>query len=314
MAANPLDKLLKPRFPSIAVGIESDGASVVQLDRARGGFVVKRAASVILPPEVIHPSFDSSNIQEPVELATALTDLVTSAGLLRQRKWSTSVPEASTRSAIITIEGATTSRREIEEVFEWKIERTFGAPVSELRLSRELLAPDAQKQTRYLVNAIRLNVLAEYEAVFGSLGWHVGLVLPRHAGEEQWLRNGHQGDGLLLTSHGEGFTAVLMRANRTLTLRSVFCDPAERDDELHRVLLFYSQRASAGKQSDTPSLDRLLVVGEHLDKARVAEITEETFGVRLKPMGAGDVGLTIPAGRLDFDAIAAPAGLARLAW
>lgn len=314
MASNPLDKLLKPRFPSVAVGIESDVASVVQLDRARGGFVVKRAASVNLPPEVIQPGFESSNIPEPVELATALTDLVTSAGLLRQRKWSTSLPEASTRSAIITIEGTTTSRREIEEVFEWKIERTFGAPLSELRLSREQLAPDPQKQTRYLVNAIRLDVLAEYEAVFASLGWHVGLVLPRHAGEEQWLRNGHQGDGLLLTAHDEGFTAVLVRGNRTLTLRSVFCDAAERDDELHRVLLFYSERAGAGKQRETSSLDRLLVVGEHLDKARVVEIAEETFGIRLKPLAAGDVGLMIPAGNLDFDAIAAPAGLARLAW
>jgi hypothetical protein len=176
------------------------------------------------------------------------------------------------------------------------------------------LAPDAQRQTRYLVNAIRLDVLAEYEAVFASLGWHVGLVLPRHAGEEQWLRNGHQGDGLLLTGYDEGFTAVLMRGNRTLTLRSVLCDEAERDDELHRVLLFYSERAGSGKQNETSSLDRLLVVGEQLDKTRVAEIAEETFGVRLKPLAAGDVGLMIPAGNLDFDSIAAPAGLARLAW
>lgn len=314
MPANPLDKLLKPRFPSVAVGIESNAASVVQLDRVRGAFVVKRAASVHLTPELLRPNFDTTNINDPAELARVLTELIASAGLLRQRKWSTSLPEAATRSAIVTIEGATTSRREIEEVFEWKIERTFGAPSSALRLSREQLAPDAQKQARYLVNAIRLEVLAEYEAVFASLGWHVGLILPRHAGEEQWLRNGHQGDGLLLTAHDEGFTAVLMRGNRTLTLRSVFCDEAERDDELHRVLLFYSERAAAGKQSETACLDRLLVVGEHLDKARVAEIAAETFGVRLKPLAAVDVGLMIPAGELDFDTIAAPAGLARLAW
>jgi len=314
MPANPLDRLLKPRFPSAAVGIEGDGASVVQLDRARGAFIVKRAASVSLPAQVVRPGFESSNIRNPVELATALTDLITSAGLLRQRKWSTSLPEASTRSAIITIEGAASSRREIEEMFEWKIERTFGAPSSQLRLSREQLAPDAQKQSRYLVNAVRQEVLAEYEAVFAALGWHVGLILPRHAGEEQWLRNGHRGDGLLLTAHDEGFTAVLMRGNRTLTLRSVFCDPAERDDELHRVLLFYRERAGAGKQNEAPSLDRLLVVGDQLDKVRVTEIAEETFGVRLKPLAAGDVGLVIPGGDLDFDAIAAPAGLARLAW
>ena len=311
---NPLDKLLKPRFPAVAVGIESDGASVVQLDRARGAFVVKRAASVNLSPELIRPAFDSTNINDPTELAHALTDLVTSAGLLRQRKWSTSLPEAAIRSAVVTIEGATTSRRETEEVFEWKIERAFGAPMSQLRLSREQLAPDAQKQARYLVNAIRQEVLAEYEAVFAALGWHVGLVLPRHAGEEQWLRNGHDGDGLLLTAHNEGFTAVLVRGDRILTLRSVFCDEAERDDELHRVLLFYRQRSDTGKQNDTTSLNRLLVVGEHLNKARVAEIAEDTFGVRLKPLAAADVGLMIPPGDLAFDTIAAPAGLARMAW
>jgi hypothetical protein len=108
-------------------------------------------------------------------------------------------------------------------------------------------------------------------------------------------------------------TAVLVRGNRTLTLRSVFCDASERDDELHRVLLFYRERAGVGKESET-ALDRLLVVGEQLDKARVTQIAEDTFGVRLKPLAAGDVGLMIPPGDLDFDAIAAPAGLARLAW
>lgn len=310
--ANPLDRLLKPRFPSAAVGIESDAASVVQLDRARNGFVVKRAASVRLPADLISASFDSSNINEPGDLTAALTDLITSAGLLRQRKWSTSLPEASTRSAIITIEGTTTSRREVEEMFEWKIERAFGAPLSELRLTRDQLAPGAQKQTRYLVNAVRLDVLAEYEAVFAALGWHVGLVLPRHAGEEQWLRNGQPGDGLLLTAHEEGFTAVLIRGGRPLTLRSVFCAADECDDELHRVLLFYRDRSRS--ESNEPSLSRLLVLGEHLNKKRVTEIAEETFGVNLQPLGAADVGLLIPGPELDFDAIAAPAGLARLAW
>ncbi|HJZ79154.1 MAG TPA: hypothetical protein VKD91_02380 [Pyrinomonadaceae bacterium] len=314
MAANPLDKLLKPRFPAVAVGIESDSASVVQLERAKGGFVVRRAASLNLPPELVRPSFETANISDPAELARALTDLATSAGLLRQRKWSTCLPEATIRSAILTIEGAPASRREIEEVFEWKIERAFGAPLAEMRISREQLAPDAQKQTRYLVNAIRQEVLAEYESVFAALRWHVGLVLPRHAGEEQWLRHSRQGDGLLLTAHEEGFTAVLVRDNRPLTLRAVFCEAAEYDDELHRVLLFYRNRAGSGVPKETSSVNRLLVVGEQLDKARVAEIAQDTFGVTLKPLGAAEVGLQIPGRDLDFDAIAAPAGLARMAW
>ncbi|HSV22959.1 MAG TPA: hypothetical protein VLJ17_08020, partial [Xanthobacteraceae bacterium] len=186
---------------------------MVQLDRARGGFTVKRAASIDLPTGLVRATFDESNIDDPAELTRALSDLLAAAGLLHQRKWSVTLPETSTRAAVLALEGPPTSRRELEEVLEWKIERSFGAPLSELRVSRDQLAPDSQRQSRYLITAIRLSVLAEYEATFAGLGWQAGLILPRHAGEEQWLRNGQQGDGLLLTAHAEGFTAVLMRNN-----------------------------------------------------------------------------------------------------
>jgi len=284
----------------------------VQLDRARGAFLIKRAATVNLPADLIKASFDESNIAEPDALIESLSDLVTSAGLLRQRKWSVTLPEATTRSAILTIDAAGGSRREIEEVLEWKIERAFGAPLSELRLGRDQLPASNQKQARYLVTGVRVSVLAEYESVFATLGWQMGLVLPRHVGEEQWLRGGTSaGDGLLLSAHDEGFTAVLMRNNRPLTLRSVFCETAECDDELHRILLFYRDRS--GSNGDGTSVSRLLVMGDRLDKQRVAEIAEETLGVRLQPLGAADVGLSVP-GDLLFDTVAAPAGLARMAW
>ncbi len=282
---------------------------MVQLDRSRGGFVVRRAATLNLPADLVHASFDESNV-EPAQLAAALSDLATSAGLLRQKKWCVALPEATARSAILTIDGGGGSRREVEEVLEWKIERTFGAPVSELRVAREQLPLNEQKQERYLATAVRLSVLAEYEAAFAALGWHSGLVLPRHVGEEQWLREG-AGDGLLLSAHDEGFTAVLLRNARPLTVRSVFCDPQECDDELHRVLLFYRERS--GSNGDGSPVNRLLVVGEGLDKNRVAEIARESLGANLRPLDAADVGLSIP-GDLPFDTIAAPAGLARLAW
>ena len=305
------DKLLKPRFPTCAVGIEHGSASVVQLDRSRGGYVIKRAATVNLAPDLVQASFEQSNVTDPDQLIGALSDLMTSAGLLRQRKWSVTLPEATTRSTILTIESSGGSRREIEEVIEWKIERSFGAPASELRVAREQLAANEQKQARYLLTAVHLSVLAEYESIFSALGWQAGLVLPRHVGEEQWLRDGVGGDGLLLSSHEGGFTAVLLRNNRPLTLRSVICDTEECDDELHRVLLFYRDRT--GSNGDGSSVSRLMVMGARLDKSRVAEIARETLGVSLKPLEAADVGLMIP-GDLPFDLIAAPAGAARLAW
>jgi hypothetical protein len=306
------DRLLRPRLPSCAVGIDGGFASVVQLDRGRSGFTLKRAALIELPAKLIRPSFHETNLDDPTELASHLSNLITSAGLLRQRKWSVTLPEATARGAIITIEGKPGSRRELEEVLEWKIERSFGASLSELRITREQLAPDPQNQMRFLVSAIRVSVLNEYESIFAALGWHAGLILPRHDGEAQWLGNG-QGAGLLLTGHEEGFTAVLSRRAKLLTLRTVFCDPEECDDELHRVLLFYRERSGSNGEGQG-AVDRLIVTGNSLDKQRVAEIARETLGVELNPMGAAEVGLNLPSRELPFDIIAAPAGLARMAW
>jgi len=78
MAANPLDKILRPRFPACAVGFEKDAIAAVQLERGRGGFVVKRAASLPCPP-IWCARFDESNVGDPAELAAALSDLLTSA-------------------------------------------------------------------------------------------------------------------------------------------------------------------------------------------------------------------------------------------
>ena len=69
MASNPLDKILRPRFPACAVGFEKDAIAAVQLERGRGGFVVRRAASVTLPADLVRPGFDESNVGDPAENA-----------------------------------------------------------------------------------------------------------------------------------------------------------------------------------------------------------------------------------------------------
>src|SRR3982074_3047487 len=103
MPANPLGKLLKPRFPPSAVGLDSGGAAVVQLDKGRSGFTVKRAASINLPSGLVRASFNESNIDDPGELARSLSDLLAAAGLMHQRKWSVTLPETSTRAAVVTL-------------------------------------------------------------------------------------------------------------------------------------------------------------------------------------------------------------------
>ncbi|HKS29395.1 MAG TPA: hypothetical protein VJS44_16310 [Pyrinomonadaceae bacterium] len=315
---NPFRRLVNPRLPAAAIGLEAGEAAAVLLERRRSLFTIKRAATISLPRQLLKPSFEETNISDMNELADALAQLITSAGLQRQKRWSVALPGAATRSSIVTLEGAPGSRSEADEVLRWKMERVFGHPVEELRIAHERLAPDAQGRARYMAVAVRLTVLAEYETVFAALGWRAGLVLPRHVAEMQWLERpgaAWRGDSLLVSSHTEGFTAVIVRGTEPLAVRAIICDPEDRDDELYRLLLFYRDRlASPAETVEAHSIERLLAIGDGINSTQVGEVVNDTLGVRLDSMDAAQVGLALPSAELDFQAIAAPAGLATMGW
>lgn len=277
-------------------------------------FTLRRAASVTLSESLISPSFDEPNISDLSQLAEVLKELATSAGLLRQRKWSVCLPEAAMRTFILTMESNVTSRSELEEVLKWKMERGFGAPEDELSISKEALPRDSQGRDRFLAVGIRLSVLAEYESVFSALGWRAGLVLPRHLGEARWLTRNGTGDSLLLTAHDDGFTAAIFRNREPLVMRTVVCELDEREDEFFRMLLFYRDRQAAETNGGGQGLTQLMVIGRGFGKERASEIASETLGEHLHVLRAEDVGLMLPSSDLSFDAIAAPAGLATLHW
>lgn len=325
MSLNPFVRLLAPSYPSTASGLESDRATVVQLERERRSYRLRRAATIALPKGVLQPGFAVANIPEPRDLGDALVALAGSAGLGRQKRWSVTLPAETTRSSILTLETAPASGGEQEEMLNWKIERAFGFPRDELRVSRESLPSDSAGRSRYLATAVNRAVLAEYEAVFDSLNWQAGLVTSRHAGEGNWLAGRsavgrREIDSLLVSSHESGFTAIVMRGSVPLLVRSVTCDPEDRNDELFRVLLFYRDRlaSDAGENGNGDALaynlERLMVTGPGFSPADVSMLIDETLGTHVVPAGAEDVGLAIPPGDLEFDDLVAPAGLAALAW
>ena len=313
--ANLLSRLIDPWYPATAIGLEKGVASVVQLERVKGSICkLRRAATFNIAESLVRPSFEEINIDSPQALAAVLNELATSAGLLRQKRWSLSLPEATARTLVLTLESQSQSAGELQDVLRWKIERGFGLPVEELSVSKERLQKDPQGRDRYLVIAVKKSVLAEYEAVLESLGWRAGLILPRHLGEAQWLvRNGGAGDSLLLSGSSQGFTGVIFRDKHPLIVRTVVCTEDEFEDEFYRLLLFYRDR-SGPETGQAPALTRLMVVGEGITKQRAGEIVNETTGGDLRPLHAEELGLQLPNRDFNFDSIAAPAGLATLAW
>jgi hypothetical protein len=313
--ANLLSRLIDPWYPATALGLEKGIASVVQLERTRGSSCkLRRAATFNIDESLVRPSFDEQNIANGAQLAAVVKDLATSAGLMRQKRWSLSLPEATTRTLVLTMETQSQSAGEAQEVLRWKIERGFGATLEELSISKDRLQKDTQGRDRYLVIAVRKAILAEYEAMLDTLGWRAGLILPRHLGEAQWLvRNGSAGDSLLLSGSSQGFTGVIFRDKHPLIVRTVTCTEDEFEDEFYRFLLFYRDR-SVPETGAGQGLARLMVIGEGITKQRAGEIVNETTGGDLRPLQAEDLGLQLPNREFSFDSIAAPAGLATLSW
>jgi Tfp pilus assembly PilM family ATPase len=314
--ANLLSRLVDPRYPATAIGLEKGVASVIHLERIKGAACkLRRAATFNIAESLVRPGFDETNIEQPGQLSAVLNELAASAGLLKQKRWSMSLPEATTRTLVLTMESQTQSAAELQEVLKWKVERGFGAPIEELSISKERLQKDSQGRDRYLVIAVRKSVLAEYEAVLESLGWRAGLILPRHLGEAQWLvKNGTAGDSLLLSGSSQGFTGVIFRDKHPLIVRTVTCAEEEFEDEFYRLLLFYRDRSVPEGATAGQTLTRLMVIGEGITKQRAGEIVNETTGGDLRPLEAEDLGLQLPSRDFSFDSIAAPAGLATLSW
>src|SRR5229473_2827862 len=116
--ANPLSKLIHPWYPSNAIGFEKGLLTMVQLERGKGASTLKRAATVSLPESLIRPSFDEPNISDLSELAAALTDLATSAGLLQRKRWSASLPDAQGRDRYLMVATRAAVLAEYESVLD----------------------------------------------------------------------------------------------------------------------------------------------------------------------------------------------------
>ncbi len=121
------------------------------------------------------------------------------------------------------------------------------------------------------------------------------------------------------------FAGYETELRRMMRVREVLCDGEDCADELYRLLLFYRDRAlgttadPAEEAGGATNLRRLLVVGKNsagigLSEARVSEVVNETLGANMHTLDAKTIGLALPQSELSFDEIAAPAGIATLAW
>ncbi|HSB09670.1 MAG TPA: hypothetical protein VLM38_09310 [Blastocatellia bacterium] len=289
-----------------------DNFAVVDLRRGRGGFSLASTAVTQLPAGLVAPAFDSLNIQDPQELSAIITQTAEGAGLLNRKRWSAALPDATARTLVVMLESRPASRRELDEMLAWKIERLIGGSSKELNISRQRLSP-AGGQERYLVTVARVDVLSQYEAVFAGLDWNAGLILPRHMGEAQWLMwDDSPGDKMLVSANRKGFTSLIVRNGEPVLVRSFVCEPESAADELHRFALYYRDRLLNGS-APANALSRILVLGG-IDPVAARRAVSDATDSEPLALDPGEFGMDLRGEAIRFDHLAAAAGLATIAW
>lgn len=305
--------MFQPNYPKAALGLEKEFITALALQKeGRGIYGIRQAATVELPNDLLNPSFTEKNIANADEMLVMLEEVCVKAGLNGQKNWSVSLPGNTARTAILTLENEPASKKELDEILDWKAENGFGAPAGELRLSLDKISPDREGKVRYFATAVKLSVIDEYETLFETFGWKAGLILPRAVSEANWLMDKNaQTDSLLISSQSDGFTALLLRGNEPVVVRNVTCTENEIDDEIYRLLMFYNDRLAS---TNGNYLEKVLAIGKNFNSKRIREISIEALGQELTVLRPEDIGLNVPVGSLDFDDLAAPAGVAALGF
>jgi Tfp pilus assembly PilM family ATPase len=303
--------LAAPNLPGTSVAISETHLSLIALRFRKGEFELQNLGVLRLPPGLINTSFTEPNAADEKAVIELLKRTSTQAGMDRVKVLSASLPAGSARSIVISLDSVPANRSELAQMVEWKTERSLGHKIGDLRVSYRRLR-DLNGRSQWIVSAAHQNVIGQYERIFAGLGWQVGLIVPQHLGEAQWLlRSGVEEDQVLLSLNARGFDAVIVRGDEPLLVREVVCSPGEREDEFYRLMAFYRDRLLPDES--TVPLSRMLTIGDPDEQRRFDELLSSALEKDTVALAPHHIGLRLDP-RAPFNHFAAAGGLATMGW
>jgi Tfp pilus assembly PilM family ATPase len=303
--------LTAPRLPRTSLAISETHLALITLKRSGGDFEPRNLGVSRLPAGVVRASFTELNVADEPALIDRLSKTASRAGLGGVKELSVSLPSGSARSIVVALDAAPASRAELEQMIEWKAERGLGQKFGDLRVNHTRLR-DVGGRPQYLISATTERVIAQYERIFGRLGWHAGMIAPQHIGEAQWLmRQGLEDDQVVVSLSERGFDAVIVRGREPLIVREVECAPEERENEFYRLMVFYRDRLAL-ESADRP-LNRALMIGPASEQRRFYGVLASAMERQVLALDPQRIGLRVDPGA-PFDHFAAAGGLATMAW
>jgi Tfp pilus assembly PilM family ATPase len=305
------DYLTAPSLPQTSVAINDTHLALVNLRTQGMEFEPRNLGVLRLPTGLVKPSFTDPNIADEGAMVELLRKTAAQAGVNRLKVVSASLPPGSARSVVVSLETKPNSRAELAQMIEWKTERSLGYKFSDLRINYRRLK-DFNGRAQWIICAASERVIEQYERIFKEVGWQVGLIVPRHIGEAQWLmRSGREEDQVVVSLNNQGFDAVIVRGDEPILVREVNCPLEERENEFYRLMVFYRDRLAT--ETSQPPLNRLLTIGNPTEQRSFCGVLASALETKVVLLRPQNLGLRVDP-NAPFNHFASAGGLATMAW
>lgn len=217
--------------PNFALDLEPGFVAAARLNPSKG--LVQSVALSELPAGLLAPSPNRSNVTDTALLRRTIDELSKRLGNSGGRI-GLLLPDVAVRVALLQFETLPENRRQAENLVLWKMREYLPYPPEEARLSFQVVGkqPDSME---VLGVAVRLSVLAEYEAALEGINGGPALVLPATVALLPLLPEDAAGQLLLHLCPG-ALTAVVVAANRLRywRTRALEADAASNLEEVGR--------------------------------------------------------------------------------
>lgn len=207
-----------------------------------GGLKIR---SVVLPPGSFREGPGNIGIAGP-GLSEALGQVLGKDAKSDVAAASLSVPDAFVRVVAVDVEpGGDRNAREVEEVLQWKLDRTFGDGAPALRISWLAAGPVSGGGTRILGIGTPEEAAASWEGAFASRGIRIGMIAPEVLAIAPVAKRALGGEGLFVWAHGGTVSTAFFEDGALRFLRSKPEDP-DPGEAVQEIRLFASFVAAAG--------------------------------------------------------------------
>jgi type IV pilus assembly protein PilM len=166
-------KYFQPTLPPVACEITARSVSVVRLNTKKPPEIDRYAVEPI-PPGLITPSLSRPMVGSSSDFLSLLRSMFARADL-KTNRISLAIPDSCAKVTIHQLDSMPGSESEKLQLLKWKLKKTVPFNIEDSRLSfLEQKTPDG----KYVIVTVNIHVavLAQLEAIFESLGMHVGYI------------------------------------------------------------------------------------------------------------------------------------------